>query len=733
MPRFPYIFFDNFVVRVPLLSYKEFQNICSESTNDEKLKEIFTGNLFKESIYLASSELYQEMEKSINNDADFHKDIKNKLRNTLLKYFNRIHNRCTPFGLFSGVGIGNFYSKSSLPKSYFEWQKSRETKIDMNFLVSLSQYITSIPDIRNQLLFSPNNSIYRIGNKIRYIEHAIQGMEREYIISSAPISSELEQVLDFSKQGKTILEIAELLKNDEISFDEIFEYLDELIENQVLVSELEPSVSGEDFLDNIISFLSRIDESKKRNILHTIRSKINQLDDNFENPVSSYIEIENIIENLNVKYEQQYLFQTDLYLDNQVKLSHHWKKELKVGISFLNKITMFNSRDTHLEKFKTAFYERFENEEILLAYALDTEVGIGYRQDIRNKGIHPYLEDLDLPISNERRSLEIKLNAVQIILNKKLQEAFLEKKYCITLFDEDFPELKENWKDLPNTMSFMGEVISEENHEKLYLNGGSGNAGRLLARFSSEKSAINMLIKEISEKEKELNPEKILAEIIHLPEARTGNILRRSRIREYEIPYLAKSTLLEENQISVDDLFLSVKNDRLVLRSKLHNREVVPCLTNAHNYSTNSLPVYHFLCDFGNQNIRSGLYFDWESLSTIYNFLPRVEYRNIILFKARWKISSDEINWFLSLLQTSNKESIMNKIENWSAIRQIPEWIQWIKSDNTLVINFKNWDLVHLFFSSVKNQKEIFIEEFLCNKDENFTSQFIFPMYKDLD
>ena len=95
-------------------------------------------------------------------------------------------------------------------------------------------------------------------------------------------------------------------------------------------------------------------------------------------------------------------------------------------------------------------------------------------------------------------------------------------------------------------------------------------------------------------------------------------------------------------------MYLSIKNGKLILRSKKHNKEVIPHLTNAHNYSNNSLPIYHFLCDYSNQNIRTSLFFDWGGLSKIYDFLPRVEYENIILSKAQWKINSEQIKIFNS-------------------------------------------------------------------------------------
>ncbi|ANF53270.1 lantibiotic dehydratase [Chryseobacterium glaciei] len=727
MSRFPYHFFDEFVIRTPLFSCKDFrEKVKNDEISDAALKEIGTDPIFQEAIYLASPYLYEKLLHWLNSGKELTPKNLQKLKNTILKYYSRMSTRCTPFGLFSEVGLGKFKREehnTSLPSTPI-----RDTKLDMHFLVALSQHLAKKTEIRTLLLYFPNSSIHRVGHHLRYMEYEYTNGKRDYIISSAPLSSELEQVINFSQQGKTIKQIVDTLINDEITSEDAEEFIEELIDNQVLISEIEPSVSGEDFLDTIISVLMKIGAIKESEILISIQNELAALDQNIGNPAEKYTEIENLIKSFHVEYEPNFLFQTDLYSNNEYVLTPHWKVTLKKGIRFLNKITLLN-KDTHLEQFKKTFYERFETEEVPLNYALDTEIGIGYRQDVSTKGIHPYIQDLKLPRALEKLNLKIQLDPIQQVLNNKVQEALAENQYSIDLIDDDFRDFDENWQDLPDTLSFITEIISEKGEQKLFIgNGGGCSAANLLARFCSEKSEVQNLVKTIAKKEEEINSNSVLAEIIHLPEARIGNVIRRPTLRQYEIPYLAKSILPIKNQISVDDLYISLKNDRIVLRSKKLNKEISPYLTNAHNYSANPLPVYHFLCDLHSQNARTGLYFNWRDLKHIYQFLPRIEYRNIILSKAWWKMTAQELNQFSPL--TNNKEQLLFSINEWRKKRQLPRWVQWIKSDNKLIINLENYDMTKMFIDAVKNEESIIIEEFLYNENDDFMHQYIFPLYK---
>ncbi|MDM1557386.1 MULTISPECIES: lantibiotic dehydratase family protein [Chryseobacterium] len=731
MSRFPYQFFEEYIVRTPIFSSKKFlEEVNKDEISDEELRNKFADHsIFMEALYLASPDLHQEIIRWFNGDKQLSQKEHQKLKHTLLKYYSRMSTRCTPFGLFSGVGLGKFSEVCESNKSHVDHFQTdyliRDTKLDMYFLVSLAQYLVKNQEIRNKLLFYPNNTIYRVGTKIRYIEYQYLGGKRDYIISSAPLSEELQYVLEFSKQGKTIKELTEVLITDEILQEEALGFIDELIDNQVLISEIEPNVSGGDFLDIVISVLQRL-EVKETSILISIKNKLHELDQNIGNSISVYAEIEKLIMSFGIEYEQKYLFQTDLYRKDKLTLSPHWKKELKRAFSFLNRIRLVR-KNSRLEKFKKIFNERFQDEEIALQYVLDSEIGIDYKQNTSLKGIHPYLEDIILPGFERYKNINIELNPFQKVLNEKLQDALLEDQYTLELQEDDLQGLDEQWNDLADTISFFAEIVSDKDKEKLFLHSSTGSsAANPLGRFCSEKSEIHKLTKRIADKEEFLNPDYILAEVIHLPEARIGNVVRRPTIRNYEIPYMAQSILTEENQIPVDDLYISLQNNRFVVRSKRLNKEVRPYLTNAHNYFHNTLPVYHFLSDLYSQEIRGGLHFDWGGLKDIYKFLPRVEYHNIILAKASWKISYKD----LIFLESLDKEPFLYELKSWRNKRKIPTWIQWVEVDNTLTLNLENYDMAKLFIQAVKKKKIITIEEFLLNENRNFNHEYIFPMYK---
>lgn len=330
---------------------------------------------------------------------------------------------------------------------------------------------------------------------------------------------------------------------------------------------------------------------------------------------------------------------------------------------------------------------------------------------------------------------EIPYSKEQSFLFKKLIKAHQEKQLIISIGDEELKAFHENWDDLPESISVMYSHLGKRNEKNLlYLNSAGGSSAiNLLGRFGVGNKKIEKIIGQIAQSEQQLHSDKILASILHLPESRTGNILLRPIIRNYEIPYLSKSLLSDEQQILLEDLVVSVKQNRVVLRSKRLNKEIIPRLDNAHNYSYNALPVYHFLCDLQTQNLRGGFYFDWGVLQNEFSVLPRVEIENVIISLATWQLKKEQFKLLLE-----NDKLIKNACI-WQEMWKIPDLILLADGDNELLINLKDELSLSMFVAEIKKREQIILKEFLFDektafvKDENgnaYTNEFIMIVQK---
>lgn len=737
----PYESFDNFVLRTPLLPLNFFQSLTADDVVSEtKIKEVFKDSVVREAIFLASPSLYFEAVKWAEDASKSDK----KLMYAILKYIARMSSRCTPFGLFAGCALGDFKDSGEDISHELTLEKPKEnkrhTRLDMNYLVALSQDLIRSANIKKQLLFFPNTSIYKTGDQLRYVEYKYINSKRHHHIVAVDHTEYLQLILDKSKNGAYLHELAGALVDDEITIEEASEFIDELVHSQLLISELEPSVSGPEFLEQIVTVLKKLKGTEQIiEFLENADRKIAAIDKKIGNPPEAYLELSEYLKQLDTTFELKFLFQTDMELSpKKAVLDKNIINSIKKGIAFLNNISIPN-RETTLSQFKDAFYERYEEREVLLANALDIEIGVGYRQNQGSGDVNPLVDDIMLPPRPYNSGVsvqEIKWNSIQAIIQKKIIEAYASDSYTIKLKAEDFKDFSQGWDDLPDTLSTMIEIVHEDGQEKIKFSGAGGSsAANLLGRFCHGDQALNDYTQEIIDTEAKINPDKLLAEIVHLPESRVGNILMRPAFRKYEIPYLAKSILDDEQQLNLDDLMVSVKQNTYIrLRSKKYNKEVVPHLTNAHNFSFNSLPIYHFLCDIQTQNLRGGIGFNTGPFAGDYEFVPRFEFENLILSEATWNIRKKTIE---SLLKVTNDDSkLKSVIKEFRDSQKIPQYVMLADGDNELLVNFGNLTSARMLLDTVKKRDSFKITEFLFNEknavqngEDYYTNQIVLSFY----
>jgi len=724
-----YILFNSFYIRVPLFTFFEYEKWLKKeivSTND--FKKLLKNKAFKEALFLASPELMIQLDKFEKGTLKDKNKIE-RLKYSILKYFTRSTTRCTPFGLFASCALGSFGSETNIMVSS---DKKRFTKFDTTFLTQLFQELLKHNCIKENVLFYPNTSIYNIGDHYRYIEYNIKNKKRSYTIEGVKFSKYLAKILDNAKGGTTILSLISLLVDNEITRSEAKDYINKLIDSQILVSELEINVTGKDYFTFLLHRIQKIPKAVSLyNQLKQLQDGLLTIDSNDVNNLTNYEPIIAKAKTLVSELDTKYLFQTDSFYNlKNNSLNKNIQTQLNKALILFNKITIPFTNE-NLETFKRKFLNRFGESELPLNLLLDTETGIGYGNQ-RDEG-GSLLSNLITPITKKRYERNIWTDADNI-LQQKLVEATKKNACQINLTFEDFKSLPLNWNNLPDTFSSIIEVYKTNNQEQVFIkNVGGSSAVNLLGRFSNGDKNLTDHINAIITTEEKINNNKILAEIIHLPEARTGNILQRTNFRTYEIVYLGKSNTATKYQIPLEDILVSVKNNRVVLRSKRFNKEILPRLGNAHNFTTNPLPIYQFLCELQTQNKRSSIGFSWNPILEKHSFLPRVVFENCIFSKARWKI---KINNFKKLFE---KQQILLEIKIWQQKLMIPDYVELVDGDNKLLICLTNLTSVKMLLSTVKNRNEFVLEEFLFSNDEyvkddnnhSFCNQVIVSFYNN--
>ncbi len=734
--------FKTFVLRTPLYPVNFLRNLLSDKNpTDKELKSECRNKVIQEAIFLASPNLHSKMLKWLNDDLNDKKEIDN-LPIAIYKYLARMSTRCTPFGLFAGNSVGKIEEHTNLVLPIIN-KNQRVTRLDMNYLCSLVQDMSKSPEIREIVNYFPNNSFYKFGDKLRYVEYYYKNTKRVHHIAAVDHSEYLQNVIDKAHGGAKINDLSELLVDEDISNEEAKEFIHELIDNQLLLPEFEPSVTGEGFLENILAFLE--DKNLMNNpykLLIDIKEQLDEVD-NSEPGIDTdkYYKIADKLKEIETKYELNVLFQTDMVKPaDELSLNQELVEQVKEGIDVLNVLSM-NATETNLSKFRDAFYKKYEDAEIPLLQALDTESGIGYLQNYSSGSgdYSPLVDDIHLP-QNTSQSTRMEWNNIHSFLFKKYLDAIKENKYEIELTGKELENLattSQQERSLPVTFSSMIKLVKVQGNEKIIIgSAGGSSAANLLGRFCHTDKRINQYVTEIVEKEKTFYDDKIIAEIAHLPESRTGNILHRPVLRAYEIPYLAKSSVKKEFQILPEDLYLSIQQNRIVLKSRSLNKEIIPRLSTAHNFSYNALPVYQFLCDMQTQDVKSGAGFSWGPLSNQYHFQPRVCYKNLIFSLASWNIRKQD---FERITKINDDDQLLMEIQDWRTNLNIPEWVTLEEGDNELAIKLSNLLSVKTLISIVKKRPSFILKEFLADEENMmvkneagvYTNEIILSFYRE--
>jgi lantibiotic biosynthesis protein len=177
-----------------------------------------------------------------------------KLEPAVVAYFSRAAARATPFGLFAGCTTGTIDAQTRLHLKARECYR-RHSRLDMDYLWALAEAVERDPELRKLFVYEPNSSLYETAGRLRLAEARLTATGRSYHLVAVDTSPYLSAVLERARGGTTPEAAAEVLVDDEITQAEAEEYVAELVDNQLLVSDARPVVTGEEPVHGLIATL----------------------------------------------------------------------------------------------------------------------------------------------------------------------------------------------------------------------------------------------------------------------------------------------------------------------------------------------------------------------------------------------------------------------------------------------------------------------------------------------
>jgi thiopeptide-type bacteriocin biosynthesis protein len=707
----------SFALRAPLLAFDELASLSDglqAPASPEGIAEAIDRDIVhtrallqdayrrpevREALFLASPKLEAGLDAWL---ADEPGGPPTKYEQALLRYFARMSSRPTPFGLFAGVATGTLGGRTEVSLGAIG-DHGRRTRPDMHFLTALVEAIEALPEIARSLVLRPNSSLCRVGGRLRFAAHSMRGQRRSYRLVALDETPALSLVLDRARDGCRVNELAALLVGDDVTIEDATGFVLRLVSEQVLVGDLAPPLTGDDPVRAMIAGLYSVPGAEPiAGMIERCRVELEKLDaEGIGIAPARYRALADQLEGAPVEIELARLFQTDLALSTDTAiLGDEFMAVISEGV-WATKALMTAPRNDALARWRAAFVQRYEGREVALAEALDEELGIGFEMSSAPAAeASPLLKGLafptgepELPAMSERGAL----------LLRRLHATIAAGARILSLSDADIEALRGSRPAVsPDAFGVLASVgRGADGTPRVLLQGAAGPPGaKLLARFCHADEDVGRLIEEHLRAEEALRPDALFAEIVHLPEGRTGNVLSRPVLRAHEIPYLGRSGASDEAVITIEDLFVSVAGDRIVLRSKRLGKEVLPRLTSAHNYTLSGLGVYRFLCELQSQQVADGIVWNWGMFDRA-PFLPRVQYRRATLARARWRLDQDEIAELTAAAGVANRYEAVQRLRE---RRVLPRWMVLQDEDNELVVDLQNAFSVEMLLQLLKGR-----------------------------
>jgi thiopeptide-type bacteriocin biosynthesis protein len=630
-----------------------------------------------------------------------------KVERGLVRYLARMCMRSTPFGLFAGCSlmrIGATTRLSLAPRTAYR----RRTRLNTALLLNAPRG----PHNHEQELVA-NATVYWLSGELRYLRVDRQRTPWSVHLSAVEPTPHLAFVLRRARSGisRTGL-LRSLCEQEAVDEQEAAEFVDTLLERQLLEPNLPLGLYGDDPLSTMTT-VGAPEESRR---LAHAAALLCDLD---ARPVGSGLaQCRQLVQSVPSNKADGATLNGDLYKPGDLVLGHDVAAELARGARLLARIGDGGANPA-LEAFRAAFRARYEGAGVPLLQALDEDAGIGFDSS-EAPGVEPspLPAMLDLPRREDR---SVVWRARDAYLLRRIEALARAGQRELRISDEDLtalgchapPELPETFGVAGKLLATSASAVCTGDYRVLLTGVIAGSPLGYVARYADLDAELLDAARAHARAEQALRPDVILADVVHVPDGRIGNIVLRPRVRDAYISVVDRaSARVDGRELVLSDLMVSVERDRVVLRLP-SGEEVEPRVSTAHETrSRRSVGIYRFLCALARQGRLPAGRWDWGPLAQA-SFLPRVVSGRIVLASARWRVDGSRI-----AALAGDDVTLLRAAAELRAELGLPRRVLMADDDRALLVDFDNVLTVESFAQLARGLDSVVLVEMLPELDE---------------
>jgi lantibiotic biosynthesis protein len=650
---------------------------------------LFQRQDVSEAIYLASPGFFSRL-------CDWRGDAVTKGgRKTLLafeRYFNRMCFRSTPFGSFASVGYGSLLNSTRSRASQESGEPTklrRHLRIDFDRLEKI--WLRATNTDCGQTGLTANCSAYRTGKQLRYADMQFgANNERFYTLAEIDLHPWIDAILQactgvFITSDELVRDLAHRLMLNDEEQGQAWDLIDDLIKAKVLFSSnvLDPLAP-----DPALALATTLTASETHRVfgmrLNDIANALNSRQDYDPVPISVYQQFATEIDSI-AQHKKGAAIQVDCFHSAQVLASEQVDETLRAVEQL---ICRFGERDRPLDQFCEVFTRIHGLAKVSLLQILEEGYGLPWLQ-IGSPDSLPAKAGIHRAIAPMNES-EPPLSGLDRLLLRKLTELSLHSREGkITLTDEDLDAIPVHPEHrLSRGMFLILEVLnrplSSSDVGKVLVHGiSSRGAETWLSRFAYGDSQIKEALSALVKQEPPNDDSVLHAEIAFLPLGRLGNILTRPHVWPYRINVVEPSGGSLQHDLPLSDLLVSVWKSEVTLWSRSLGRRIIPHMTSAHNeFHHGNSDAYRFLRAVEKHG-RWMPHTRWGPALQRLPYLPRVQYRNLILSPATWRVARPGAELGVDARSLKDPDSLLDFLvrNGVSRVAQVKD------GDNTLVLD----------------------------------------------